>query len=1036
MCSCRSLNAVFTVTLWLSAAMACQSAPSSYNASSKFWQIQIDNGSITSLRYDAAGKSAFSQELVFQPLSATINGSSVDITASAVTFKNNGRELTLSLASPKSDKAVLSWPIKMGVDGYFDRLTGKSLKNTTSDDPALLRFIAARTGHTIMVESFKRVNVESLNSGSRDSLNLANSGGSTVVVQTRNLQQFIVDYGRNGQMKFGYNKGWLMCSIHPNANTIVLRASASNGGIRLERGEQLPYFTFGNNSTINTSTGGQASLNGLYNDFYQQSAFWFPYGAGHTVWGAWGAQGHAYVNSSYREDVRRNLSKQTISDDGYGHDGLCYAWGDERGWPFPGGVDTRQFYVGANQICAIAHYLAWTGEYDRLKKRDFSFRLYDGKKLTLAQDISETQTRLMPQQKYTQSFRSGQPFSSIAFNLMVQTVDAVMAQDGVDIVKYDRGPADATPMKDIPGQCAAQVIKPSKPFNTVGLRVATYSSAGNGGRLRAYSWLGDYEKSLNQTPLFEQVIKQFNDCQYIFVPLKETQPAGTQILVVLDKPTQQTPGQTCMSAYFFFHKTDSPDLGAMYVNGELQQNLSMDAVYGTRFYPGTTVELTDSKGQVLYSKYRDVQSSSAYWSVDLDKRYPAGSYTVTLIPNGAVMYWLGSTMDAGIDGEAFMNGHSWDPLDRARRMMNYQLEYLHVRKEGVPLYDGYAGDKDHLGLPVKSVGSNYYDILPFGYYDAYGAVWSYQAIKAMADMERSYGMAAKSTDYRALEVKTKARFNQLYWSNQTKDGASRYISCIDSEGTPHDYGFTVLNTMAVDFGLASKSRALSILNWLDRGRTRDRSGQWKDDDVYFWQFAPRVTTLDNVDWWALGQKASDFPWGDQIQNGGADLYESYYDLMARLKTKGADDAYSRFLAIIRRYAEPDRLTGYSPLYTGGSVQGGQAGGVGIMTSEFPETSLLASFVLYGFLGANAQLDGLHLHPLLPSQQPYIKGQNIYYHGTYFDITATHKDVTITTQPVERRYDFIINGKKLVAPFTYKAKLPYSGELLIKPVLRK
>ena len=63
-------------------------------------------------------------------------------------------------------------------------------------------------------------------------------------------------------------------------------------------------------------------------------------------------------------------------------------------------------------------------------------------------------------------------------------------------------------------------------------------------------------------------------------------------------------------------------------------------------------------------------------------------------------------------------------------------------------------------------------------------------------------------------------------------------------------------------------------------------------DIYHWRFAPRATTRRNVQdyvWpWSAPQT---IPWGGQIQDGGAVLGFSYYDLMARLQTNGSDDAW-------------------------------------------------------------------------------------------------------------------------------------------------
>ena len=40
---------------------------------------------------------------------------------------------------------------------------------------------------------------------------------------------------------------------------------------------------------------------------------------------------------------------------------------------------------------------------------------------------------------------------------------------------------------------------------------------------------------------------------------------------------------------------------------------------------------------------------------------------------------------------------------------------------------------------------------------------------------------------------------------------------------------------------------------------------------------------------------------DQLQNGGANFYTMYYELMCRIKTYGADNAYRRLETLVNRF---------------------------------------------------------------------------------------------------------------------------------------
>jgi hypothetical protein len=241
--------------------------------------------------------------------------------------------------------------------------------------------------------------------------------------------------------------------------------------------------------------------------------------------------------------------------------------------------------------------------------------------------------------------------------------------------------------------------------------------------------------------------------------------------------------------------------------------------------------------------------------------------------------------------------------------------------------------------------------------------------------------------------------------------------------------------LAVSSGLASPAQARSVINWLDNGQSFGPDGKGRND-IYHFAFAPRATTIHNDEWWSATLNPKDYPWSDQIQNGGAVLFESYYDMMSRLCGRGVDDAYNRLLGILRRYAESDRLTGGSPLCTGDSVQGGgPPAGVGVMSYEFPETSLVPAFFVHGLLGAEAKADGLHLTPAIPAAQPFIRAEHVFYHGAYFDIQASADSLTIRVTPVKQTYDFEIAGQRFVAPFEWRSKPGQGNKVIVKPIAR-
>ena len=152
-----------------------------------------------------------------------------------------------------------------------------------------------------------------------------------------------------------------------------------------------------------------------------------------------------------------------------------------------------------------------------------------------------------------------------------------------------------------------------------------------------------------------------------------------------------------------------------------------------------------------------------------------------------------------------------------------------------------------------------------------------------------------------------------------------------------------LNNEAVYFDIASPSQAKSIQAWMSGERTvaGDTS---TGADIYHWRFGPRSTTRRNLDYyfWAWSDPES-IPWGYQVQDGGAVLGWSYYDLMARLKTGGPDDAAARLKTISEWFDETQREGGYRAYYTKdparGSMQGGNSPAGSGSTASFMRACL-------------------------------------------------------------------------------------------------
>ena len=321
-------------------------------------------------------------------------------------------------------------------------------------------------------------------------------------------------------------------------------------------------------------------------------------------------------------------------------------------------------------------------------------------------------------------------------------------------------------------------------------------------------------------------------------------------------------------------------------------------------------------------------------------------------------------------------------LDKLRKEMSYQLDVL----------DGKNGllkipDPSYDGTPT-SKGTTYWDAHPTGYLSAYPNALFYASVAAMADIEGIAGDADRRNFYLHLLPLIKKRFNETFWSQEK----GRYISTIDKNGVKYDYGITASNLYAVVYGAAEDAKAAKVMDWLS-GKRVVEGDTAQGADIYHWKIAPLANTVafESIEphWWAgdfagVSLKPGGWGrWGINIQNGGAILYISYYDVLARLRVNGPDDAFDRFSKIIEEFhrssLRPDTPGHYGP-------PGTPAFGVGVSVS-FPESGLVPLAMLYGFLGVEPTSNGLQIHPLLPRQLEYAGVNDVLFHGTHYRITA-------------------------------------------------
>ena len=337
----------------------------------------------------------------------------------------------------------------------------------------------------------------------------------------------------------------------------------------------------------------------------------------------------------------------------------------------------------------------------------------------------------------------------------------------------------------------------------------------------------------------------------------------------------------------------------------------------------------------------------------------------------------------------------WTVLKKLRAAMDYQLTTL-KGSSGLAIVTDPKCDGTVDGMP-----SDYWDNFRFGYKTAYVNIYFYGSLLGMADLEESLGKNAKASELRNLAKQVKKNFSKTFWDAEK----GRFIGCVDRTGRKWDFGFTYLNLEAITYGLATPEQARTIFEWLDGKRiiASDKQKVGKrmtgatGKEIYALNWAPLSTTRAiesiRVDgkywWWHLGNKITvdrNASYGEHLENGGAIFYVSHYDLMARLGTFGAENAWQRFEGILAEHRK-DGLKRDPKNNKGAAWKWGIIG-------EFPESGLVPATIALGFMGLDATADALVVRPKLPKALPWLEVRHVNYRGGIYSIRADKNSVRI------------------------------------------
>ena len=411
-------------------------------------------------------------------------------------------------------------------------------------------------------------------------------------------------------------------------------------------------------------------------------------------------------------------------------------------------------------------------------------------------------------------------------------------------------------------------------------------------------------------------------------------------------------------------------------------------------------------------------------------------------------------------------------ITKARKAVNFYMqmydEARHLNNQSYLVgHDSDNTSFDKYERVAMTLANGYWDISFMAKYDFQSNMYFYKALADLAYLEgvldsngvtvdkadasiktadrafhhgrAEYAYTAKDLSEIANLVLTELRkpINQTdktgFWSEETGRFVGGYS---EKEDKWYDYGYTMWNMEAIYYGVATAEQTKSIMDWISGQRIveKDKYGS-QGEDIYFFEFAPRVNTYSEEDQYDISifngsYQSKNCQYGiTQVQNGGAVMYTSFFDLMGRISAYGADDAYSRLNAIKAWYMDiydyykdsknynrnPDRFYwdyyeneqwdadgdgkgDYFALQNGikGSRErsSGPNGVMGI-DGEFLESFLMVSAIPYGFFGIDTENgDTLKISPNLPKGLTYWGMENLSYNKVKYDLTIFENSVRI------------------------------------------
>lgn len=988
--------------------------PGPFSHANGYFLVAGDQGRITELRLDAGGQGNYGSNTVAAGGHFGVSVDGAPQTAPGAQWEvlgNNlyltglpdgslavsliGDRLTATFSFSGSHAIATEWDLVWENDGFYQQATGQNYGPDVVIDIPFRSFFNYTNGAMRPIEMFKR------NAGTPFEL-----GWSPTYCRARGASDAIVTATHAGT------------SIYPESNKLTLRQQATLAGqvtvtvdvrpradrVVLQSGRPLPEFYVRPQREIGTLFDPNLThdADDLINDFFHHMTYWWgPLGTSGGIWTDWGMMAGCFIGGPYQDFVRGSVTNWIIGEDGYGNDGYAYTWGTERGWPFPGGRDTRHFNTNAIFITALARYMNWTADTDLLNSRlgDRTIGVDYGGGNVAQFPAWNYPTQLQPGQTLGQSFTANQPFSGVA------TLNPTWGDTGgaFTLTLYDE--AGGT---QIASQRFTDVANNSWNWINFAQQPAGEYYIEISDVLNTIGWWGNTGDAYDGGVAYTDGIpvrSQLDRARLCWDYMENVLLAASNHQLVM--------GPNIGSSD---HLGRNDDVGSNYY--DILPFGYHDAMTDLMYYQAVRgmADVEDWAGnraiaRAIRLRLPDVRDTydATYWRTGLDRNDNA-RYIGTVDVNDTdwdLGYTFINTMalEAGLaEGRPDRPQAIFAWLDtgesrhsQAQADKKFRIDY----SDGEVFYNAPDNDPDHFPIALDGAMEQ--------------RVFARKPFTSIAAKNPTWNTSDSSFKLQLLNLVTRAVIAERTVTNAV-DNAYNTLTFAEQPA-----GHYVLRI----------SDEVGQIGWW--------ASEWSRSTYARWVFAPRVSTLDNQVWWQAavgGDPASpsfSYRWDRQLQNGGADLYESGFDVIARATTYSADSAWERYAMILRRFADPDRLTGTLGWY-GEAPQGGSlgAGSVGWVWSEFPETGVLGAAFFRGFFGIESSVRGVTIHPNIPTGHGIttVGARNIAFMGAMFDLEATTDQVTVSCTDNPDNTTFHMTGQiQRSGTFTEVVEL-VDGEMMI------